>query len=147
MIALAFDNDAGLADLLQDNGNLATDECLETAVLLSLFTDGLAQADDGLPQAARRGWWGDAFADVDGDSIGSRLWLLVAKPGGNTLARAREYAEEALAWLVEDGVASSVVVAAELGLPGFITLSVEIVRPDATAPRFKRTWEVVANAL
>jgi phage gp46-like protein len=55
---------------------------------------------------------------------------------------AREYAEEALAWLVEDGAASKVEV--ETFIPRFeiMGMIVRIYRPDgSTAPyRFETLW-------
>ena len=97
------------------DGDLSVDDGLRTAVLVSLFTDRRAADDDELPAGSddRRGYWGDAYAEIKGDLTGSRLWLLSrAKVLPETLARAREYAEEALAWLTEDKVARAVNVTA-----------------------------------
>jgi phage gp46-like protein len=123
---------------------LAEDDGLETAVAISLFTDRRAEPDDALPAGDdRRGWWGDALAEVEGDRIGSRLWLLSReKQLVRVLPKAREYALEALQWLIEDGVALAVDVAAEIVAPGALGLLVEIRRP-AGAPvkyRFERFW-------
>lgn len=97
------------------NGDLAADDGLDTAVALSLWTDRLANADDVIPDgsADRRGWWGDAFlpplADGTPDHIGSRLWLLAgALQIPETAQRGQAYCQEALQWLVDDGVAASV---------------------------------------
>lgn len=93
--------------------SLADDDGLETAIILSLFTDRRAADDDELPDGTddRRGWWGDAHPEVPGDAFGSRLWLLFReKDMQSAVNRAREYTEEALAWLVDDGVARRVVV-------------------------------------
>lgn len=84
-------------------------EPLVRAVVISLFTWRRANPDDDLPGDLRMGWWGDSFPSVPNDRIGSRLWLLSrAKLTGETVIRAKEYAEEALAWLVDDGVAARV---------------------------------------
>lgn len=124
---------------------LTTDEGLETSVIISLLTDRRARNDDELPSGDdKRGWWGDALAAEEGDEIGSRLWLLSReKQMRSVLLRAREYAEEALQWMVDDGVASSVNVAAEIVRTGVLGLSVEIVRP-ARPPvmfRFEKFWK------
>lgn len=117
---------------------LAADEGLETAVILSLFTDRLAEPDDRLDGRDRRGWWGDSFPVIEGDRIGSRLWLLAReKQTASTLNRAREYAREALQWLVEDGVAAGVQVDAEYPRPGLLALIITITRPDGTTARFR----------
>lgn len=87
---------------------------LATAVILSLFTDARASIDDALPlrQADRRGWVGDEYMSP-GDRWGSLLWLLQAtKVTDDVPERARFAAQEALAWLVREGIASRVDVVA-----------------------------------
>jgi phage gp46-like protein len=94
---------------------IALEPTLQTAIILSLFTDRRAGADDVLPAGAtdRRGWVGEAFVG-DGKAWGSHLWLLyVGKSTADVLERARFAAQEALAWMVDAGVASRVVVTAE----------------------------------
>lgn len=132
--------------------DLATDDGLETAVIVSLFTDRRAAPDDELPDGTddRRGWWGDAYASQAGDQIGSRLWLLCReKVLPAVVERARGYAQEALAWLVADGVARSVSVTAEVVSPGVLGLAIEIERPDASriSYRYSYAWEALANAV
>ncbi|SFT73695.1 phage GP46 family protein [Halomonas saccharevitans] len=111
-IALRYDPGAKRFDLRLEGGDLLADEGLETAVLLSLFTDRRALLEDRLPDGSsdRRGYWADAYRDR---RHGSRLWLLHReKAEEDVRRRAREYAEEALAWLIEDGIAESVEVEA-----------------------------------
>lgn len=134
------------ADLSLENLSLVQDDTLKTAVVLSLFIDRRAEADDELPDNTgnRRGWWADTYADVLDDRIGSRLWLLSReKQLPSVLARAKEYAEEALAWLVEDGVAESVTVETWWVRMGVMGLLVKIFRPDAPAIdyKFDYLWE------
>lgn len=117
---------------------------LVRAVLVSLFTWRRANPDDALPGDQRQGWWGDSFPTVPNDRIGSRLWLLSrAKLLPETVNRAREYAEEALRWLVEDGVASRVEVQAERrGLDG-LALAVSVFKTGGNVPlniRFTDVW-------
>lgn len=116
---------------------------LPRAVIISLFTWGRARPADQLPGADRCGWWGDSFAPVPGDRIGSRLWLLARSTiTQQTLTRAKEYAQEALAWLVADGIASQVIVEAERAGLSQISLRCQILRPDAAALdiRFNDAW-------
>lgn len=134
-------------DVRLDGADLATDDGLQTAVLLSLLTDRRAEADDLLPDGGtdRRGWWADAYPDVEGDRIGSRLWLLAReKDTATTLQRAREYAEEALAWLLEEGVARRVQVTAERVRSGVLGLRIEIQRP--TGDLFQTAWDYQLKA-
>src|SRR5688572_23031344 len=99
-------------DLTFRLGDFKADEGLETAVLISLLTDRRCEPEElPDPETDRRGWWGDLFADVEADQIGSKLWLLDrTKQSQETLNAAQEYAEDSLEWLLEDGVAASVTV-------------------------------------
>lgn len=144
-IALLWQNDHG--DIALDGADLATDEGLETAVLLSLFLDRRADADDGVSiDDDPRGWWGDTYADDPGDQIGSKFWLLSREKTLPTLlSRAVDYAQEALAWLVDDGVASSVVAQAEFVAQGSMALTVQINRPSQ--PSFNRRYQNVWSAV
>lgn len=111
-IAMKYDPGAQRFDLAMEDGDLATDEGLQTAVILSLFTDRRALEEDQLPDGTgdRRGYWADVYRDRP---HGSRLWLIGReKRQEDVLRRAKEYAEEALAWLIEDEVAEAVEVEA-----------------------------------
>lgn len=131
------------ADYAIESMLLAQDDGLTTAVLLSLFTDRRAEPDDVIPGGSddRRGTWMDAFADAADDRMGSRLWLLSpAKLLPETVNRVREYCEEALEWMVRDGVAR--VVSAEAWIVrihpmGMIGAQIDIVRPDDSTTRYK----------
>lgn len=148
-LALVWKDEAFAADLALDGQDLLNEGGLRTAVILSLFTDRRARADDDLPEAGadRRGWWADALAEGEDGPIGSRLWLLEReKQLPSVVARAREYAEEALAWLVRDRIASAVAVEAEITAPtsaggGVLGLAVRIDRPSgAERFRFDYVW-------
>jgi phage gp46-like protein len=94
----------GRGDWLLRGAQLAAGGDLQTAVLISLFSDREANPDDVIPDGSGdpRGWVGDLGQDY---KIGSRLWLLSrAKQTGETLARAQDYIDEALQWLIDDGV-------------------------------------------
>lgn len=122
---------------------------LEQFVWLSLFSDARAHPDDVIPAGAeRRGWWADIF---DGDAFGSRLWLLDRSVvTQETVLRARDYANEALAWLVADGVAAAVDVVtsrmvSDNGAAG-IALQVTVTRGDQTPAqvyKFANIWSVI----
>ena len=123
---------------------LADDDGLATAVIISLWTDRQANADDPLPAGSdRRGWWGDELSPTTGDQIGSRLWLNdSAKQLAAVLVQDRAYATEALQWLIDDGVASAVDVVASNPHTGVRALAVAITRPGRPLARyqFSRFW-------
>ena len=87
---------------------------LRRSVTISLYTWRRAGPDDVLDDPDRKGWWGDSVPSVAGDKIGSRLWLLRRrKLVPDTLKDAKAYAEEALAWLIDDQVVTAVTVTVE----------------------------------
>ena len=137
-VLLIWNNDDGVGDLGVRDFDLAPDPSLRTAVLVSLFTDRRVDGDD-LPAGEfdRRGWWGDALA-ADNDQIGSTLWLLArSKQSNEVLVRTEESSREALAWMVEDGVARSVQVVAEWIGRGVLRLCVQIKLPSQETEEFQ----------
>lgn len=126
-----------------DLSDFEADE-LAQAVLISLFSWRKSNDDDGVKAPIRQGWWGDTFAQIDGDRIGSRLWLLQRqKMLPQVLKRAEAYAKEALQWLIDDAVVARVEVTAERGGTDQLTLTVVCFKPDDTqalAARFQNVW-------
>jgi phage gp46-like protein len=124
---------------------LSQEQPLVRAVVISLFTWRRALPGDAA-EGQRWGWWGDGIEGVTPDRIGSRLWLLAReKLTATTIARAKEYAEEALAWMVEDRVATKVTVTPErLGTDG-LALRVTIARDSTSALqlRFDNAWSLL----
>lgn len=140
-----------VADLGIVDDDLARDEGLVTAMFLSLALDRRANDDDALPvdDDDRRGWLGDEFALVEGDRIGSRLWLLDRTARRADLVRDAElYAGEALDWLRADSVLERLDIAAELSLVGLL-INIDAYRPDGRSVEFRypHVWEGQANAV
>jgi phage gp46-like protein len=127
-------------DIALDGADLAQDDGLQTAIVLSLFLDRHANADDPLPPGStRRGWWGDRVAPLarpacgngsTPDRIGSRLWIVWRErqlPA--LLPRVKDIIAEALAWLVEDGWASSLDIAVSFPARGRLAYSITAHKP------------------
>ena len=113
--------------------DLAKGNDLVTAALVSLFTDRRAGPDDVPPDGTEdpRGWW----ADDASSPIGSRLWLLArAKRTDAVLNAAIAYANESLAWMLEDGVASRIDVRAEWSAAHTLGVWVVIYAPKGSTP-------------
>lgn len=135
-------------EMATDISEMTADNSLNTAVILSLFTDRLANEDDVIPDNTddRRGWWADAIADIEHDNIGSRLWLLSREKQTTTVLRqAEEYAFEALTWLLDDGIANAVRVVATNPRMSWLKLNIEIDRPDKPTARFNFLWEALSG--
>ena len=110
------------------NGAVVTSDMadnLSRAVVISLFTWRRADdSDDYDHELGKQGWWGDS---LNKDEIGSKLWqLLRSKITSETLLRAQEMSDDALKWLVEDGICTDVSVSVERDSndPNRINLSV-----------------------
>jgi phage gp46-like protein len=146
-IGLVYDIELQGADIAVGDGLLQLEGGLRTAILISLFTDARADDADVLPTAGddRRGWWADTFPEIGGDRIGSRIWLLSREKATNTtLERARGYARDALAWLIEDGIASTVEVATSWHALGVMRVDIDLTpnTAGATAERHTIFWEL-----
>jgi len=134
-----------MVDMAIADNDLVTDDGLETAVILSLFVDRRAADEDVLPPGMtdRRGWFGDAVPIVAGDKSGSRLWMLMReKLTTETVTKAREFAEEALAWMVDDLVAEEVTVETSNPAPGLLAIAIDVKKPGTDPIRFayNLTW-------
>lgn len=150
-LALVWNFAAGAADISLIGTDLATDAGLTTATLLSMMLDRRA-ADDDVPPSGdpsdRRGWWADQFSAVEGDRIGSRLWLLDrAKAVNETALLAKEYAVEALQWMVDDAVATVAVTTQLITTPVPQVLILPVVaRPGGPSLKFRfaHVWDAMS---
>lgn len=141
----------GLIDIKFSLGDVVPDDGLETAVLISLFSDARA-TDDMLAAIDRdgdlRGYWGDVPGTAEngpiGDSTGSLLWVIKrAKQLNQTRADAQFYARQSLQWLIDDGIASSVRVETSYPTRGVMLLDIAIYRPQSANPvvfRYNYEW-------
>lgn len=122
-LAIVFDGLGTTGDLAIVDGDLGTGDELRTAIVISLFTE--------------RGWWADRYEQ---DPIGSRLLTLRrAKHTQQTLLRGRDYCREALAWLIEDGVASAVAVQTEWQGER-LAIAITLTQPGGGATRYDFVW-------
>lgn len=120
-------------------GDLDQRELLLEMVLISLFSWGRASAADG---EERHGWWGAAVAvDVPND-WGSRLWQLENETVSTvTPTIVESMCSEALQWMIDQGVASSVDVSAEIvgsRVPVVITID------GSEVARWADIWEALS---
>lgn len=130
------------ADIEIKNGDFTADSGLATAVLISLFTDQRAPDVSLLPDSEEslRGWWGD----LEDFKTGSLLWLLQReKMVSETATRAREYCLEALAWIIDEGIAEKIEVEADLRPPSGMNIKIYIYRGAAT--RYSYLWRAIEN--
>lgn len=123
--------------------SMERDDGLESAVLISLFTDrrvSESEIPDG--ETSHRGWWADEFAEASGDMIGSRLWVYErSKLTTQTAAAIQVRAKQALQWMLDDGVASEIAVTTSL-IDKAIKIEVQIRKPKQNSTNlFSIFWD------
>ena len=119
-----------LADMRLTATGLATGQTLETAVVTSLLT--------------APGWWANTY---ETDDWGCRLLeLRRAHRITRTLRQAEDYARQALAWLIKDGVVASIAVAAEWQGTR-LALSVVVTQPGQATTQFSFVWDELTARL
>lgn len=147
---MVYNNTLQYGDLDRTGGrNLVDDLDLETAVQISILTERRVEPGDEYFDIVgyKGGWWGDV-AGGSNDQTGSRLWLLRReKTTESNLNQARIYIEECLQWLLDDGVATEIVVTTKRGVtPADLRFGITIQRPADTGI-WARTWDIQLNAL
>jgi phage gp46-like protein len=133
----------GMFDLKIENGDVVRDDGLETAVIISLFSDRrVTEEEKPFLANSKRGYWGDMFSEIDGDKMGSRLWTLEReKRTIEVLRRAEDYTREALQWMIEDGVVLSISANASYDENKFLIINLEIKKPLGNDSRYQVLWD------
>lgn len=143
-IGIFWNNNIGYGDLQFANGDLLTTTGigdLANAITISLFTDKRCPESFTPWDGNRRGWWNDTYSD---DALGSQLWMLDrAKKVGEQplLLQARDYAKQALQWLLDDGIAVTVDVRTSWQTPTMIRIDIMVTEPQQTAGKqYSYSW-------
>lgn len=129
-------------DIEFSGGDFTPEEGLETAVLMSIYTDRRADDDDILDDPDdKRGWWGDQF---EADEIGSKRWQLYRQKITNeTMSLLRQYDRDALQWMIDDGVVKDIVVTVERYSTNVVAEEIKLYYSNgkSVAFKFKTLWE------
>lgn len=141
-ISTLWDTPNSRGDYVVSGPDLASGNDLVTALLISVFTDRIADPDDVIPDGSGdpRGWWGDLGQAVP---VGSRLWELErSKQLPDVLRRAKAYLTEATRWMLDDGAAGRIDIATEFTRPEMLGCEI-VLWPPAGTPiqiRFPNLW-------
>lgn len=142
-IRIKWDPATGTGDFAMAGAGLELGHDLESAVLISLFTDQLADPSDLMPDAQRadpRGWWADTYEAPD--QIGSKLWqVFFRQTTPDTLNWVRDQVAKALQWMIDDGVASAIDVQAQFQGKGGIAFQARITEPTGRINAFSYAWQ------
>lgn len=103
-----------LWDMTFTNGDLTSTTGLDTAVLMSIYTDARASYSEVPEIQRRRGWWGNIVSNYPNYEIGSKIWLLQqSRLDQNTLNLAKTYSYNCLSWMIDDGYITNINVSTE----------------------------------
>lgn len=141
-ISLIWDPAHARGDWQVEAGQITIGGDLETAVLVSLFTDRVLPPDAQSPDRSTdpRGWWADTYR---GQPIGSLLWTLsraVKTSATALLSTVQGMCQDALAWLISDGVAATISVKTFWESPTMIGIIVVITESAGNVSTFKYSW-------
>ena len=131
------------ADLVIEGDDLKLEQGLETAVIISLFSDKRVSRQL-LPEGAsgQRGWWGDVLSDIESDEIGSHFWIINRETVSyEVLNRLEEFVFRALEWMIDGGLAERIEVTSTRRDLEIIDISVSISRLETEDLRFDFAWE------
>ena len=137
---LAVDEKSQLYDFqLDSEGDILTDDFLDTSILYSIFGHRRALASEVAEPQLRRGWIGNG-PDFEN---GSKIWLLSqARLTKNNLNKLQDEAEKSLQWLVDDGIAVSLDKVEVFVSQNKVILNVVIRRSrDRVVNRFFTLWD------
>ncbi|MBK68030.1 MAG: hypothetical protein CMP22_07875 [Rickettsiales bacterium] len=124
-------------DVQIEQGDFVLDQGLNSYIINSLFVDGRASREQLIDnETDQRGYW----ADTPDDRHGSLLWLLSReKMTSSLLERAKNYAFNALKWLIDEDIAQKVLVRTYRASNEALGIEVEIIRGTATA--YQYLWD------
>lgn len=146
----AIQTDDGEWTLGITGSDLTSEDGLDTAIAMSLFTDARAPDNAFAIPEKRRGWMGNLESPIEGRQLGGFLWLVdQSRLTQDTLNTSVNYARLALNWFIEDGIANSIVVTGEIIPRSGIRLKVVFTaQTDKVSTHYFDLWEQtgVANA-
>ena len=132
----------GIYDLVLGDGDFNSVDGFETAIATSYFTDSRAPSVQVQAAQNRRGWVGNIlYADIERE-LGGLLWVLdQARITDDTLNLAKTFAQDSLAWMVEDGIARNVAVSVEKAGYRTIKILTNVTTLDNTVLRYVTLWK------
>jgi phage gp46-like protein len=98
--------------------------------------------DDVQDKSDLGGWWGDAYPDVPGDELGSRLWTLQGRGMPIALELAPQMIDEACQCAIEDGLVTQVEHILEAVGPSVLAISLQVTLPDGKIADVLGPWYI-----
>lgn len=128
---------------IDTDGDLKGSNSIDTAVLMSIFTDKRATSSEIQEAGQRRGWFGNLFNDDITYEVGSKLWIHSnqGRFDNDILNDLNDKALNALNWMIEDNVASEINVSSELSSNNTIKLNIKFTINENIIERNFILWE------
>ena len=126
-------------DWQQAGASLKSGGDLQTAILISVFSDRVALPSDTILDGSNdpRGWCGDDPTTP----IGSRIWLLErSKQTTQVLGLAKSYLAEALQWLIDAKIVASFDILTEWTAAGTLGAQITAHKPVGAALSLNFQW-------
>lgn len=122
------------------DGDIVTADFFDTAILMSIFCERRATPSEVPESERRRGWIGNE--STPGFEIGSKLWLYYqARVTRSILSGLESVILAGLQWMIDDGIAESIEVNAELS-GGRVVVDIPTKRPSSKVERrYYDLWE------
>lgn len=129
-----------LYDFVMEDGDIKSADQLDTAILVSLFSDKRAEPYEIVLPQLRRGSVIDL--ETPDDVGGSKLWLLEqARLTSETVAKATTFARSALQWMVRDLIATTVTAESRIS-QGDLNLLITVMKPNSRSETaFVALWD------
>ena len=136
-IDVKFTNEKGYFDFsFAEDGDFELTQGLDSALVITFYTNQRADSTEVSTPQNRSGWWGDAFNE-DGSKMGSRIWLLQnVAVNQTTLNKAIDYTTKAYQWLLDENYIDTLNVFGESSL-STITITIQtVIDSDACQTSF-----------
>ncbi|WP_086649256.1 phage GP46 family protein [Gluconobacter sp. DsW_056] len=140
-LAWKIDTDNDRLDWFVDptTNSIATTGSLESAVIISLFTDKRAP-DTWTRTDDKRGWWGNDDSSVY--EMGSLLWTLWYIPTQTTddyTNLVSGICKDALQWLIEEKIAEDIDITVSMITSSDCRITITVTQPNQTE-QYKYMW-------
>jgi phage gp46-like protein len=136
-------NDQGYYDLVIENGSIAGVEGLDTAILVSIYTDARAPASTVSDPLMRRGWVGNILNVNLERELGSILWIAdTSRVDQNTLNYFNRETKACLKWMLDDGIVKNIIINSEIVDSKNIKVNISLIKLNQTeADKYSILWK------
>lgn len=135
----------GIFDIVLQGADFKQAIDLQTAIVISLFSDGRSEIDDATPLS--RGWAGDSLNQDQESLTGSRIWLLRnGKLTNQTLTDLEDFAIKATQWIIDNKIATEITATASFlnKAEGRVSLHLAVTEPQGNIEReYVFSWDQI----